>query len=88
MQEKMLDIGPALHIIDVPVRWSDLDADGRVNNVLVLRLTEEARMQWVDVLGTSIEAPELMPVVKTVGCTFHSPIGYPATVRVALHCSE
>ncbi|WP_316156899.1 thioesterase family protein [Cupriavidus sp. BIC8F] len=80
--------GPALHIVDVPVRWSDLDADGRVNNVLVLRFAEEARMQWTSVLGTSTEAPELMPVVVNVGCTFHTPIGYPATVRVSVHCTR
>ncbi len=31
--------------IEVPVRWADLDAYGHVNNVEVLRLLEEARIQ-------------------------------------------
>lgn len=78
--------GATVFSVDVPVRWSDIDADGRVNNVQVLRYAEEARMQWADVAGFTREAPDLMPVVASVGCTFHAPIGYPATVRVAVRC--
>lgn len=74
--------------IDIPVRWSDLDADGRVNNVVVLRFAEEARMQWAEALRTSSESPNLMPVVANVGCTYHAPIVYPAVVRVAVHCNR
>lgn len=78
----------AVHVVDIPVRWSDLDVDGRVNNVVVLRFAEEARMQWAEALRTSVHAPELMPVVAKVGCTYHAPIGYPAVVRVAVHCTR
>ncbi|WP_430869915.1 acyl-CoA thioesterase [Cupriavidus basilensis] len=45
-------------------------------------------MQWTSVLGTATEVPELMPVVANVGCTFHVPIGYPATLRVSVHCTR
>ena len=76
------------YVVDIPVRWSDLDADGRVNNVVVLRFAEEARMQWAEALRTSAEAPNLMPVVAKVGCTYHAPIDYPVVVRVEVHCTR
>ncbi|RNI21341.1 acyl-CoA thioesterase [Flexivirga caeni] len=33
-----------LYYVDVPMRWSDMDALGHVNNVQYLRLLEEARI--------------------------------------------
>lgn len=45
-------------------------------------------MQWASLLGTATKVPELMPVVANVGCTFHVPIGYPATLRVSVHCTR
>ena len=38
-----------LHV-PIPLRWSDLDAYGHVNNAAMLRLLEEARIQafWLD----------------------------------------
>lgn len=77
-----------MHAVEIAVRWSDLDADGRVNNVAVLRFAEEARMQWAEALETSVHAPDLMPVVAKVGCTYYAPIGYPTVVRVAVHCTR
>lgn len=38
--------------IDVPVRWTDLDAYGHVNNAAIVRLLEEAR------IGAFWKAPE------------------------------
>ncbi len=32
------------HLVDVPLRWSDMDAYGHVNNVQFLRLLEDARV--------------------------------------------
>jgi acyl-CoA thioester hydrolase len=29
-----------------------------------------------------------MPVVARVECTYHAPIGYPAVVRVEVHCTR
>ncbi len=43
----------------VPVRWSDMDAFGHVNNVAVLRLMEEARVEAVARLARPGEATML-----------------------------
>jgi acyl-CoA thioester hydrolase len=32
------------HVVEVPLRWSDMDAYGHVNNVQYLRLLEDARV--------------------------------------------
>ena len=32
------------HVVEVPLRWSDMDAYGHVNNVQFLRLLEDARV--------------------------------------------
>jgi acyl-CoA thioester hydrolase len=77
-----------LYAVDLAVRWSDLDADGRVNNVLVLRFAEEARMRWAASLGLDKSHPALMPVVASLGCSFKAPIGYPATLRVEVGCTR
>jgi acyl-CoA thioester hydrolase len=36
------------HRLLIPLRWSDTDAYGHINNVLFLRLLEEARVQALD----------------------------------------
>jgi len=33
------------YLVDVPVRWSDMDAYGHVNNVQYLRFFEDARIE-------------------------------------------
>jgi acyl-CoA thioester hydrolase len=43
----------AVHIYKCPVRWSDLDVYGVVNNVSFLRLLEEARVDLIWRLGSA-----------------------------------
>lgn len=80
--------GPVLFETRVPVRWGDVDADGHVNNTVLLRFAEEARMQWAAVLDLGRQAPDRMPVVASVGCTFLAPVHYPATLRVRVSCPQ
>lgn len=77
-----------LFSVDLPVRWADLDADGRVNNVQMLRYVEEARMRWAAALDLATEAPGLTPVVAALQCDYHAPLQYPATVRADLRCTR
>lgn len=37
----------ARHIYSCPLRWSDMDAFGHVNNVVFLRYLEEARIDFM-----------------------------------------
>jgi len=33
-------------VLEVPLRWGDMDAMAHLNNVMYFRLMEEARIQW------------------------------------------
>ncbi|WPB59117.1 acyl-CoA thioesterase [Xylophilus sp. GOD-11R] len=72
----------------LPVRWSDLDADGRVNNVLLLKLAEEARMRWAAALDLARLAPDRMPVLASTAAVYRKPVRYPAQVVVSIACSK
>jgi acyl-CoA thioester hydrolase len=41
----------ARHVYTCPLRWSDMDAYGHVNNVVFLRYLEEARIDFIFRLG-------------------------------------
>lgn len=52
------------YYVDVPLRWSDMDALGHVNNVQFLRILEEARVialrQWFRGDGETGDRPPLL----------------------------
>lgn len=77
---------PILFETVIPARWGDIDVDGHVNNTVMLRFAEEARMQWAAALDLERRAPDRMPIVASVGCSFHSPVHYPASLRVRVSC--
>jgi len=52
---------PTLFSIGIATRWSDMDADNRINNLIILRYAEEARMQWAASLGLDELAPCHLP---------------------------
>ena len=72
----------------VPVRWGDQDADGHVNNVVILRYVEEARMQWARALALHDAVPPMMSVVANLACEFLAPIHYPETLAVSIACAH
>ncbi|WP_366908883.1 thioesterase family protein [Nesterenkonia sp.] len=62
----------------IPIRWSDQDLNGHVNNARALTLVEEARISasahWAG--GTSAHR-HLPRVVRTMTMDFQRPIHYP-----------
>ncbi len=73
------------HTAIIPVRWGDMDAYAHVNNTLYFRFCEQARVEWIELLGFPVAtAAQLGPVIINAACTFLMPITYPATVRVRL----
>jgi len=76
-----------LHTLVLPVRWSDMDALGHVNNAAYFSYLEQARVSWLASLkATSTLNPGgYGPVVVTAQCAFHKPIVYPATIEIHLY---
>ena len=69
----------------IPVRWGDMDAEGHVNNTGYFRFMEETRMRWVSGMGLPTQPPHPVIVLLNAACHYTRPLGYPATVSVALH---
>lgn len=72
---------------EIPLRWSDLDAQGHVNNALVVDYLQEARVAF---LRSGIASPLLDSGVVVVGhrVEYRSPIAYAdVPVRVELGVS-
>ncbi|NNG37126.1 acyl-CoA thioesterase [Nakamurella aerolata] len=51
------------YVVQVPVRWSDVDVFGHVNNARTVTLLEEARVQW---MFTDAPAKGLQELTKGV----------------------
>lgn len=68
----------------IPVRWGDMDAEGHVNNTGYFRFMEETRMRWVSGMGIPTVPPHPVIVLLNAACHYVLPLGYPATVEVAL----
>ena len=75
-------------VVDIPLRWSDMDAQGHVNNVRISELVQESRNQAFYTNGAQ-EMLETGIVVVTQDVEFLAPFvvdGSP--LRVEVGCSK
>lgn len=72
--------------IPIPMQWGDMDANHHVNNVVYLRWSENARVEYLYRLaqGASI----LMPVLGEITCKFIFPVTYPDTILAGVRVME
>lgn len=77
-----------LYTARLPVRWSDMDELGHVNNAVYQTYFEQARIElfetWADEGQGWPGAPETGPVLVAVEAQFKKPVVYPATVVVRM----
>lgn len=76
-------------VVSVPVRWGDLDAYGHVNNVAVMGILEQARVQafWdpgEPVLPPLAAGTPVQVVVADAHVTYRRAIGYAQHVDVSV----
>src|SRR3954462_6207363 len=78
------------YIYDVPVRWSDMDAYGHVNNARFLTLYEEARvaMFFVGARRHGLGSFEEGIVIARHGIASLRPLNYGEPVRVEMWISQ
>ena len=81
---------PQPYRVDVPLRWSDMDAYGHVNNVQFLRLLEDARVVAIREWFTG--RPSMLDegiVVSRHAIEYRAPLTFrPAPVEVAMWVSH
>jgi acyl-CoA thioester hydrolase len=69
-------------VVDIPLRWGDMDAMSHLNNVIYFRLMEEARIQWFQQFGFSTLPTGEAPILAHVSCDFVRAMTYPGTAIV------
>lgn len=78
------------YVTDVRVRYSDLDAQGHVNNARVLTLLEEARVDWLYRDAPRHGADQLVRalVVAKLEIQYRRPIFFGPPARVSIGVSK
>lgn len=69
-------------VVEIPLRWGDMDAMAHLNNVIYFRLMEEARIRWFQQLGFSTLPTGEAPILAHVSCDFVRAMTYPGTALV------
>jgi acyl-CoA thioester hydrolase len=69
-------------VVEIPLRWGDMDAMSHLNNVIYFRLMEEARIQWFQQFGFPTLPTGEAPILAHVSCDFVRAMTYPGTAIV------
>ncbi|HXV11076.1 MAG TPA: thioesterase family protein [Burkholderiales bacterium] len=66
------------------IRWSDMDANGHVNNAAFFTYFEQTRIEWLQSIAAQTTADGHGPVVKKASCTYFLPVSHPAMLELKL----
>jgi len=69
-------------VVEVPLRWGDMDAMSHLNNVMYFRLMEEARIRWFQAFGFATLPEREAPILAHASCDFLKAMTYPGTALV------
>lgn len=88
MGEQMIDARD--YVVSVPIRWSDQDINGHVNNAKVVTIVEEARIQWLnkDAAAEGIYSFDTPKVVVSLNVEFRQPLSASADVNVGISVTQ
>lgn len=83
----MSDSAGQIHVFttQVPVRWSDVDAMGYVNNSRYFTYFEQARVQWLQSMDEDFDLQQVGMMVAHASCDFRRPLPYPATLEIDIY---
>jgi acyl-CoA thioester hydrolase len=71
-------------VLRIPVQWGEMDAYGHVNNTVLFRYFESARVEYLVKCGfaRSWEHDRIGAILHSTGCRFRRPLFYPDTAIV------
>jgi acyl-CoA thioester hydrolase len=69
-------------LVEIPLRWGDMDAMSHLNNVQYFRLMEEARIQWFAQFGFPTLPIGEAPILAHAACDFVKAMTYPGTALI------
>jgi acyl-CoA thioester hydrolase len=68
-------------VVELDVRWGDMDAFGHVNNIVYLQYFESARIAYFERL-TFTDTVGVGPILASTECRYKLPVTYPDRVSV------
>jgi acyl-CoA thioester hydrolase len=72
-----------VHTTRLPIRWGDMDAMGHVNNTVYFRYMEQARIDWMSLVGCDPQGSSGEgPVIVNAHCSFLRQLKYPGEVEI------
>jgi acyl-CoA thioester hydrolase len=72
-------------VVDIVVRWGDMDSLGHVNNIIYLQYFETARIEYLVRAGMEPPGPswqEAGLIMASNSCRYLAPVTYPDTLSV------
>lgn len=84
----MSEPGNLVHVIEMPLRWGDMDAYGHANNTVYFRFFEEARITWLSSLKLGLKGEPTGPIIIKTSATFLKELSHPATVEVRTYAGK
>ncbi len=88
MSNKPLSAFPV--VVEIPVQWGEMDAYGHVNNTVIFRFFESARVAFLERCRFVAAYDELKigGILHSTDCRFRQPLYYPDTVLVGARATE
>jgi acyl-CoA thioester hydrolase len=77
-------------VIEIPVQWGEMDAYGHLNNTVVFRFFESARIAFLERCDFIRAYDELKigAILHSTACRFRRPLYYPDTVQVGARVTQ
>ena len=77
-------------VIEIPVQWGDMDAYEHLNNTVVFRFFESARIAFLEQCNFIRAYNELKigAILHSTACRFRRPLYYPDTVRIGARVTQ
>ncbi|MEC5193254.1 MULTISPECIES: acyl-CoA thioesterase [unclassified Arthrobacter] len=74
----------------MPLRWSDQDLNGHINNARIVTLMEEARILWLNqsAAASGLESFRCPKVVAALTVEYHRPVNYGDELLMLLDISR
>src|SRR5688572_13971349 len=77
-------------VVEIPVQWGEMDAYGHVNNTVLFRYFESARIAYLERCGfiDSYDRDKIGAILHSTGCRFRHALFYPDTVLIGARAVE
>ncbi|MHA1987633.1 MAG: acyl-CoA thioesterase [Promethearchaeota archaeon] len=71
-------------VLEMPIRWGDMDARGHVNNTIYYRYFESSRIALFELLNVYKEptTASIAPILSYQDCYYKAPLTYPDTIFI------